>query len=346
MESISLSTDNKSTITFSDISHSSHSSGSYHVHRRAENAMAAKITPKLPRKLTIIALPVLSLPPASSSTRGPIDPLKPYLPKSLVLHPRFLKPVNPLEKAAITSGYITRKWRYRIWDLFWTPFEDAVGSAVSENRADPITKWTWNMVNKLTTRKGATEEWVLRGIPAAADEVEVQYPVLDESSEDPDPRIPTSILTPLLLHLASPPLQSRMRTRLALHVAAVPLSVLLAKVVLPVAQLVLCYNLFGIASSWRAISGGRRLQELFRAGKVRYVGNPQLGQLVTKELETRWKEEKAAEPTLERPTFCWGDLDRGTVENVEREMKIYELGRTYERARRIGMWKGEGVRAS
>lgn len=311
---------------------------------------------RAPRKLVIVALPVLSLPPPK------VDPLAPYMPSKLVLHPRFLKPISQFERSAITSGYITRKWRYKLWDFFWVPFEDAVGRTVAEGRADPVTKWTWETMNKLTTRKGAVEEWVLRGIPATADEIEVQYPVVEANSSSTgptagtttsetlpgrsDPRIPQSLITPLLLHLASPPLQAGLRTRLAFRVLMVPLSVLLAKVILPVAQVILAYNLFGIAASWRAIMGSRKLEQLLRADRIRSVGSPDFGRVISSELQARWQEEKQVDPTLTKPTFCWGDLDRMTVEKLETDFKIYELGRTYERARRVGMWKGSGVRAT
>lgn len=300
---------------------------------------------RTPRRLTVVALPLLSPAPPSAA------PLRPYLPAHVALHPKFLKPANELEKAGIVMGFMVRKWRYRAWDAVFLPFEDAVGRAVAEGRADPVSKATWDALNKATTRKGSVEEWVLRGIPAAAEEIVVEYPAMKSSDagegnsqleglNSTSNSIPTSIITPYLMKLASPPLQARLRTRLALNVLLVPFSLLLAKVVLPLAQLLLCYNLFGIGSSWRAVMGARRLEQLLRADRVKYVENTELGSLVSKELDARWAQQKQDDPSATTPGFAWGDLDRETVATVEKELKVYELGRTYERARRVGLWKG------
>ncbi|KAJ3158777.1 hypothetical protein HDU86_002458 [Geranomyces michiganensis] len=303
------------------------------------SSSSSSSTSSLPRSSDSAAeslQPVSSAPysrPPISPPRNPHTHLKIYVLPTLhhraVFHPAFLRPRSPLERTAIVAAYILRKWRYQLSDTFayaWHAF-----GAHSNGHRNPI----YRLGNRLTTRRTAADEYLLKSIPRITETIEFIYPAsMPNGSRGIKRQLSDSVLANSDSH----------RQKLFLWALLLPSALYVAKFYLVAANVLFSYNVFRLNASWRAVYGAKCLQRAIDARQVTWTASRELDdriKAISQQVQvaaSRSRDAAAAAAYSADADAAWtwsedGDLHDEVVERLEEELKLAELSRTYRRAR-------------
>ncbi|KAJ3061474.1 hypothetical protein HDU98_002635, partial [Podochytrium sp. JEL0797] len=249
----------------------------------------------------------------------------PTLNNKLVFHARLPVPSNPAERALIVAGYAMRKLRYAVWDetvaASWHSYLGA--STLEVDQTNPNTKlkrWIYETGNKWGTRK-ADGEYFFKGIPLRTTRVEFV--------------IPSSVPVRLVKAQLGEYMQSTTYSKplFLATVVAFPATLFVAKVLMPIANVVFCYLGFRMAGAWRALTVSGRVRTLVDLGRVTFTESDAFQKRIEEVVGEVEKEEG----------WKWdgkGDLHDAVVGRLEKEMKMWEWGRSYRRGRMVQFVQG------
>ncbi|KAJ3019519.1 UNVERIFIED_CONTAM: hypothetical protein HDU68_010632 [Siphonaria sp. JEL0065] len=248
----------------------------------------------------------------------------PTLNNKLVFHPRLPIPTNALERTLTVAGYASRRVRFNLWDEFAALWHTRLGSPPSSGKQTPndaLKKYIYEKGNALGTRK-ADAEYFFKGIPLRSNHIEFIYP-----SSIPLRQVKNQLNEYLLSRNESK------RSLFLWTVVVFPPALFFAKFMLPIMNIGFVYLGFRIASAWRAVTIGGRVQGLVDFGRVTFTSSNEFQKRVgevSRDVEVELEEQGAV--------WKWdgkGDLHDLVLERLEKEYGMYEWVRTYRRARMI-----------
>ncbi|TPX60210.1 hypothetical protein PhCBS80983_g01932 [Powellomyces hirtus] len=264
------------------------------------------------------------IPPLTTSASTPYTSLKIYVFPTLhnkhVFHPAFLRPRSPFERGAIIAAYILRKWRYQLSDTFAFAWHAFGASAATSGIMPAKMMYKWG--NRATTRKAA-DEYFLKSVPRITEHVEFIYPASANA------KLIKNQVGEILAN------SDRHRGKLFLWALLLPSALYISKFYLALANILFTYNVFRLNASWRSMYGSKVLQKLIDSRNVTWTPSEELDAQV-KSISEDVTKRLSGEGAEGRRVWRWtrdGDLHDEVVEQLERDLKLAELGRTYRRAR-------------
>ncbi|KAJ3326577.1 hypothetical protein HDU76_012807 [Blyttiomyces sp. JEL0837] len=309
---------------------------------------------------------------ASTRTVGPIfatQPHSPYHAKvyifptlngQYVFHTRFPRARSSIERFALIFAYALRKWRYSTWDHIAAAWHDMGLSSISKLKSmtaeeqekggmalTRITAKVYLKVNELTTRRAA-DEYFLKSVPTISEHVEFIYPAGTNVRE---------VKQQLSEWLAD---SEKHRSQLFLWCLIFPADLYLAKYIALAANLFFFYNIFRINAHWRAMTSAGTLQRLINSKHVTWTESRDFENLIVtkagqvheellrEQLERMGGSDGSGGTNTGIRVWKWdpavrGDLHDHVVIELEKDMNLVELTRTYRRGRMEAVFKKTNI---